>query len=87
MVDMDSRILNKFFSETINISSPRVDGLTLQDGATAMGDMVTPAPPSSAIGSDSALILNLSDTNLLTSLLNLYNSANNSYLTYINFTV
>ena len=71
MVDMDSRILNKFFSETINISSP------LQDGATAMGDTVTPAPSSSAIGSDSALIpvqLNLSDTNLLTSLLNLYNS-------------
>ena len=89
-VDMDSRMLFLFFSETVNISSIQVDGITLQDAAAAIGTAVTLAPPTGPTGSDSAIIpimLSIFDSNYLTSLTNLYNDLNDSYISVTNFTV
>ena len=90
VVDMDDRVLYIFFSETVNVDSFRVDGLTLQDDLGSMGPTVTLTPPTFPSGFDSAIIpirLSIPDGNLLTSLTNLYNSINDSYLRAENFTV
>ena len=89
-VDMDSRMLFLFFSETVNISSIQVDGITLQDAMRAIGTTVTLEPPTGPTGSDSAIIpimLSIFDSNYLTSLTNLYNGLNDSYISVTNFTV
>ena len=88
-VDMDSRMLFLVFSETVNISSIQVDGITLQDAATAIGTTVTLEPPTVPTGSNSAVIpimLSIFDSNYLTSLTTLYNSQNDSYISVTNFT-
>ena len=89
-VDMDSRMLFLFFSETVNISSIQADGITLQDARAAIGPTVTLIPPTEPTGSDNAIIpimLSIFDSNYLTSLTNLYNSRNDSYISVTNFTV
>ena len=89
-VDMDENVLYLFFSETVNASSFVVNGLTLQDNETAVGPTLTLATPSFTDLDDSPVLpvwLGLSDTNLLTSMMNLYNSVEDSFLTFNNFTV
>ena len=89
-VDMDSRMLFLFFSETVNISSIQVDGITLQDAMIAIDTTVTLEPPTGPTGTDSAIIpiiMSVFDSNYLTSLTNLYNSLNDSYISVTNFTV
>ena len=90
VVDMDSRILFLYFSETVNVSSLQVDGITLQDASIAVGTTVNLIPPTEPFGNDSAIIpilLSIFDSNYLTSLTNLYNNLNDSYISVTNFTV
>ena len=89
-VDMDSRMLFLFFSETVNISSIQVDGITLQDAMIAIDTTVTLEPPTGPTGNHSAIIpimISIFDSNYLTSLTNLYNGLNDSYISVTNFTV
>ena len=90
VVDMDSRMLILYFSETVNVSSLQVNGITLQDASTAIGPTITLSPPTEPIGNDNAIIpimLSIFDGNYLTSLTNLYNDLNDSYVRVTNFTV
>ena len=90
VVDMDERSLTLYFSETINITSFMVEELTLQDNFTADGPAQTLSPPTEVEQLDHAVvlvILSTSDGNRLTSLTNLYNSLNDSFLSFTNLTV
>lgn len=90
VVDMDSRMLFLYFSETVNVSSLQVNGITLQDAGTAIGPTVTLVPPTEPFGYDNAIIpimFSVFDANYLTSLTNLYNDLNDSYISLTNLTV
>ena len=89
-VDMDSRMIFLYFSETVNVSSLMVDGITLQDASMAFGPTVSLMPPTEPFGGDNAIIpvmLSIFDSNYLTSFTNLYNDLNDSYISVTNFTV
>lgn len=90
VVDMDSRIVFLFFSETVNVSTLTVNEITLQDAESAIGHTLALSPPTFAISDNQPLIpvaLSVSDANLLTSLTNLYNDINDSFITLTNLTV
>ena len=90
VVDMDSRTVFLYFSETVNVSTLRVNEITLQDADSAVGPNVTLSSPTFALGDNQPVIpvrLSMSDANLLTSLTNLYNNRNDSFITITNFTV
>ena len=90
VVDMDSRTVFLYFSETVNVSTLSVTEITLQDAESFVGTYVTLSPPTSAVGDNQPVIpivLSESDGNWLTSLTNLYSSINNSFITLTNVTV
>ena len=87
VVDMNDQTLYIFFSETVDIDTFRIDGITLQDEVISVSPTVTLRPPSETLGLDSAVVPVLLNINLLTSLTNLYNTANDSYLSVTNYTV
>ena len=89
-VDMDARTLSLYFSETVNVSTLEIDEITLQDSETAAGPHVILSEPTSAEGDDGPIIpvrLSDYDFNLLTSLTNLYNTENDSFIALTNLTV
>ena len=89
-VDMDTLTLFFYFSETVNVSTFSVGEITLQDAESAIGPNVTLSIPTSAIGENEPVIpvtLSEADANLLTSLTNLYNSRNDSFIILTNLTV
>ena len=89
-VDMDTRTLFLYFTETVNATTLVVGEITLQDSETAMGPLVTLSMPTMALGEYEPVVpvvLSASDANLLTSLTNLYNNENDSFITMTNITV
>ena len=89
-VDMDARTLFLYFSETVNVSTLSVSDITLQDAEAAQGPSVTLSEPTAAVGIYEPVvpvILSESDANTLTSLINLYNNENDSFISITNLTV
>ena len=89
-VDMDARTLFLYFSETVNVSTLAVEEITLQDAETAEGPNVTLSLPTAAVGVYEpvvAVVLSEYDSNTLTSLTNLYNDKNDSFIILTNLTV
>ncbi|XP_065887295.1 uncharacterized protein [Dysidea avara] len=82
-INMDSRALILFFSETVNSSALQVEGITLQDNETAINETVLLAYPSQTLSENGPVVevmISNNDFYYLTSLVNLYNSENDSYL-------
>ena len=89
-VNLDSRMLQLSFSETVNATSLMVEAITLQNSALASGEAVTLTSQSYSNSSDGPVLsihLSIVDSNRLTSLTHLYNSLNDSYLTATSLTV
>ena len=83
VVDMDSRMLILYFSETVNSSSLQVEEITLQNDETASGINVSLSYPTGTLSENGPVIeimLSDEDTYFLTSLVHLYNNQSDSYL-------
>ncbi len=89
-VDMDTRIIYLHFSETVNVSSFDVTGVTLQDDTFPVGTSLVLSNLSFVSVDNEPIIpvqLSTFDANLLTSMTNLYNNLNDSYISVTHFTV